>query len=495
MRLIDILQGVDYELIQGDIEKEVENFHYDSRKVNESGMFVALQGTVSDGHNYIPKVLEKGCSTIVVEKDAEFPFFEHITIVKVKNGRMALSQMSQNFFDNPLKKMKSIAITGTKGKSTVSYMIKDILENASKKCGVIGTIGIYIDGEITQTENTTPESYELNEAFDKMFRNGCEYVVMEVSSQAIKMNRVYGLSFDVGIFTNLSKDHIGPNEHKDFSEYLSCKAKVFDMCKLGIFNKDDKNFDEISKNASCEIRTFGVANADYKIGSIEHENIDGKLSMSFSIACDTNSTSAKNDIAGNYVVGLPGFFNVYNAACSAIACVELGIATKPLSDALKSVFVKGRVENVPTGRDFSVIIDFAHNGVSTESVLKTLRGYEPKRLVAIFGCGGNRSKVRRYEMGEAVGKYADYAIVTSDNSRNEAVEDIVADIRTGIDKTDIEYTILTDRKEAIDYAIDNACSGDMIVILGKGHEEYQEINGKRYHFSDREAVEASLERL
>lgn len=477
-----LLEKTEYELVQGTTETEVADIAYDSRKIKPGMLFAAIDGTVVDGHKFILDVIKKGASVLVVEKDVKIAD-KDITVVKVKNGRAALSRMSAAFFDYPAKKMISIGITGTKGKSTVTYMIRDIIEKSGKTCGIVGTIGVAINGKITPTEHTTPESYDLQKYFSDMVEAGCDYMVMEVSSQGIKMDRVAGMSFDYGVFTNLSPDHIGPNEHKDFDEYLDCKSRLFRMCRTGIVNADDEHKDEIVKNATCEIKTFGTKDADMTATKIEHVNEAGNLSMKF---------HAEGLLEGDIIVGLPGRFNIYNGMCAACVGALLGLPRDIILHALEHVEVRGRVENVPTGRNFSVLIDFAHNGVSTESVLKTLRGYNPGRIVAIFGCGGNRSKLRRYEMGEAVGNLAELAIVTSDNPRTEDVNDIIEDIKVGLAKTKGEYVVIPDRQEAVNYAVQNAKEGDMIILLGKGHEEYQEINGVKHHYSEREAVANAL---
>ncbi len=485
MKLGRLLENVEYRLLQGSIETDVKDIAYDSRKIQPGMLFVAIAGTVTDGHKYIPDVIDKGAAVIVMERETVVTDPD-VTVVMVSDARVALSLMSQAYFDYPMGQMISIGITGTKGKSTTTYMIRDILEHSGKTCGIVGTIGVAIKGKVTPIEHTTPESYELQKYFRQMVDEGCEYVVMEVSSQGIKMGRVAGLQFDYGVFTNITPDHIGPNEHADFDEYLMCKSKLFTMCKVGVINKEDPHWRDIIKDASCEIKTYGESDADMVATQIEHVNNAGDLSMKF---------HATGLLEGDVVVGLPGKFNIYNGMCAACVGALLGMPQDVILHALEHVEVRGRVENVPTGRGFSVLIDFAHNGVSTESVLKTLRGYNPHRIIAIFGCGGNRSKLRRYEMGEAVGNLADLAIVTSDNPRTENILDIIADIKVGLAKTDGDYVVVIDRMEAVYYAMSHAEDGDMIVLLGKGHEEYQEIDGIKYHYSEREAVESALARL
>lgn len=486
MRLEEIVAGAEYELLQGTLDKEVADIAYDSRKVKENVMFVAIEGTVVDGHKFIPNAIDAGATAIVLEKDITIENRE-ITVLKVENARKALSLMSAAYFGYPAKKMITVGITGTKGKSTTEHMVRDIIEKSGKSCGIIGTVGAFMNGKSVPTEHTTPESYELQKLFSMMVDEGCEYMVMEVSSQGIKMDRVAGIEFDYGVFTNLSPDHIGPGEHEDFEEYLSCKAELFRRCRTGIINRDDEHYEDIVKNATCEIMTFSAEKeADLMAEDIRHVTKGGELSMEF---------KAEGVINGNIIVGLPGRFNVYNAMCAACTGVALGMPEEVILHALEHVQVRGRVEVMPVSDDFSVLIDFAHNGVSSESVLSTLREYNPHRIVSIFGCGGNRSKVRRYEMGEVIGKMSELAIITSDNPRREDVMDIIEDIKVGMAKSDGNYVVIPDREEAVAYAIEHAEKGDMIILLGKGHEEYQEIDGVKHHYSEREAVVKGMKKI
>jgi UDP-N-acetylmuramoyl-L-alanyl-D-glutamate--2,6-diaminopimelate ligase len=486
MRLEQILTDVEYKILQGTLDKDVADIAYDSRKTVKGGMFVAIQGTVVDGHNFIESAVEAGAEVIVVEKETDVEN-KDITVLLVENGRKALSLMSAAYFDYPAKKMITVGITGTKGKSTTEHMVRDIIEKSGKICGIIGTVGAFMNGRSVPTEHTTPESYELQKLFAMMVEEGCEYMVMEVSSQGIKMDRVAGIEFDYGVFTNISPDHIGPGEHENFEEYLSCKAELFRRCKTGIINRDDEHYDDIVKHATCPIVTFGTSEeADMRACDIRHVSKGGELSMEF---------HAEGALEGEIVVGLPGRFNIYNALCAACTGVALGMPKEVILHALEHVKVQGRVEVMPVSEDFSVLIDFAHNGVSSESVLSTLREYNPHRIVSIFGCGGNRSKVRRYEMGEVIGRMSELAIITSDNPRRENVMDIIEDIKVGMAKSEGTYVVIPDREEAVAYALEHAEKGDMIILLGKGHEEYQEINGIKYHYSDREAVVKGMKKV
>ena len=482
MLLSKLLEKTDYEILKGDVNKEITTLVYDSRKVEPGSVFVCISGTRNDAHEYIPSAIEKGAVAVIVEKKVKVS--DDISVVYVESARKALAFMAAAFFDYPASKMTTIGLTGTKGKTTTSYMIKEILETAGKKVGLIGTNGAWINGKHYPTKNTTPESYELEEYFHKMVEAGCEYMVMEVSSQGIKMHRVDGFSFDYALFTNISPDHIGPDEHADFDEYLMYKSKILNLCKVGYVNRDDEHFDAIVKNATCKVITFGEHdNADIVMSDVNYLNGEDYLGLSFKLTGQALDMKVK--------VHMPGHFNAVNAMAAVSSCLHVGVTEEEVNAALAKVRVNGRMEIVYAG-DFSVIVDYAHNAISLESLLDTLRSYHPKRLVCVFGCGGNRSKLRRYEMGEISGKMADLSVITADNSRFEKVEDIIEDIKIGMNKTDGEYIVIPDRREAIKHCIHNAKKGDMIVIVGKGHEDYQEIEGVRYHFLDREEAEKAL---
>ena len=478
MKLIKILSGIKYEVVKGDIEIEVNNISYDSRKVGKEDAFICLVGASVDGHDYIEKAIESGANTIIVQKDINID--SDVTVIKLEDTRKSLSRLAINYFDNPSSELTTIAITGTKGKTTTSFMIKNILEEDNRKVGVIGTMGVFFGDKHYSTVNTTPESYDIQKYLREMVNDGVEYLVMEVSSQALKVGRVDGMMFDYGVFTNLSEDHIGDNEHKDMEEYIYCKSLLFKMCKNGIFNIDDIHYNEMIKDCTCRVYTFGHnKEANLVIDKVE------LLRKEHFIGLEMKTSGIVNDV---FLVNTPGEFSAYNSACAIVVTTLLECNIDSIKDALSKVAVRGRVEIVPVSKKYTVIIDYAHNGVSTESILTTMRKYNPKRIVSLFGCGGNRSKDRRYDMGEVSGKYADLSILTEDNSRYEDVNDIINDIEVGIKKTDGKYIKIPDRREAIKYAIDNALEGDIILILGKGHETYQEKNGERTHFDDREEV-------
>ena len=488
MKLKKICEEIEYTLLKGSMETEVRDIIYDSRKIAQGTMFVCMVGAVTDGHKYIPDAIEKGASVIVLEKEeeaAQIP--ETITVLKVESARRALAYMSAALFDHPARKLVTIGLTGTKGKTTTTYMIKKVLEMAGKKVGLIGTIGAMIGEEHLPSKNTTPESYELHRMFAAMVEAGCEYVVMEVSSQGLKLDRTAGIRFDYGIFTNLSPDHIGPAEHESFEEYMECKSLLFRQCKVGIVNADDEHVEGILKGHTCIVKTFSAEKeADLMVSNIGFINEDGKLGMHFDVT-GCMECQAK--------VHIPGRFSVYNSMVTMLVCHLAGIGQEAILEGLSKVQVKGRVEMLPVSKDYTMIIDYAHNEVSTRSVLTTLMEYHPKRLICVYGGGGNRSKLRRYDMGEVTGEMADLCVLTCDNPRDEDIRDINNDIKVGLAKSNGKYIEIDDRKEAIAYCMMNAQPGDMIVLLGKGHENYQEIKGVKYHFDEREAVAEILDEI
>ena len=488
MKLRKICEEIEYTLLQGSLETEVRDIIYDSRKIAPETMFVCMVGAVTDGHKYIPDAIDKGASVIVLEREeeaAQIP--ENITVLKVASARLALALMSAALFDHPARKLVTIGLTGTKGKTTTTYMIKKVLEMAGKKVGLIGTIGAMIGEEHLPSKNTTPESYELHRMFAAMVEAGCEYVVMEVSSQGLKLDRTAGILFDYGIFTNLSPDHIGPAEHASFEEYMECKSLLFRQCRIGIVNADDEHVDGILKGHTCEVKTFSAEKeADLMASDIGFINEDGKLGMHFKVS-GCMDCQAK--------VHIPGRFSVYNSMVTMLVCHLAGISDEAILEGLSRVQVKGRVEMLSVSKDYTLIIDYAHNEVSTRSVLTTLMEYHPKRLICVYGGGGNRSKLRRYDMGEVTGEMADLCVLTCDNPRDEEIRDINNDIKVGLARSNGKYIEIDDRKEAIAYCMKNAKPGDMIVLLGKGHEDYQEIKGVKYHFDEREAVAEILDEM
>lgn len=482
MKLSKLLEKIEYEVQKGDVNTEIASIAYDSRKVQENAVFVCLSGSRTDGHEFVEEVIKKGAKAVVVEKDITVK--EDITVIKVKDSRYALSLISAAFFDYPAEKLKTIGITGTKGKTTTTYMIKSILETAGIPTGLIGTIEIIVGEEHKSAKNTTPESYEVQEALNKMVMAGMKAVVMEVSSQGLKLHRVAGMQFDYGIFTNLEEDHIGKDEHADFEEYMYCKSLLFQQSRCGIFNADSEHLDGILKGHTCEVETYGFSQqADFYAKNIELLKKDGKIGVKYHVG-------GKMDF--DVEVNVPGRFSVYNSLAAIALSHHFSVAVSDIQKALAQISVKGRIELLPVSPDYTLMIDYAHNAMALENLLVTLKEYHPKRLICLFGCGGNRAKARRYEMGEVSAKLADFTVVTSDNPRYEQPIEIINDILVGVKKAGGAYVAIPDRKEAIAYCIQHAQKGDVIVLAGKGHEDYQEIKGKKYHMDERELVQEVL---
>ena len=485
MRLTRLLERLEYEVRQGSDETEITELVNDSRKVTEGSVFVCISGAVSDGHEYAAEVAGKGAAALITEKDVDVP--DSVTVIRVEDTRYALALMSAAYFGYPAQKLKVIGITGTKGKTTTTYMVKSILEGVGHKVGLIGTIEAVIGDKSIPANNTTPESYTIHQYFAEMVKAGCDSVVMEVSSQGLMLHRTAGIEFEIGIFTNLGEDHIGPNEHKDFEDYKRCKGMLFTQCRLGIANVDDRWYEDVFRNATCKVETFGFSEkADLRATEIEHISKPGYLGVRYHV----------NGLMDFDVeIDIPGDFSVYNSLTAIAVCRHFDVPPENIKKALKEAKVRGRIEMVKVSDEFTMMIDYAHNAMSLESLLHTLRDYHPERIVTIFGCGGNRSKTRRYEMGEVSGKMSDFTIITSDNPRFEEPQDIIDDIIIGMKKTDGEYIAVCDRKEAIRYAIGHGKPGDVIVLAGKGHETYQEIRGVKYDMDDRILIREVLEEM
>ena len=406
-----------------------------------------------------------------------------VTVVKFENTRYAMALLSTAYFGRPALEMTMVGVTGTKGKTTTTHMIKAVLEAAGHKVGMVGTNGVYYPGHHYDLNNTTPESYELQKILRQLADAGCDACVMEVSSQGIMMDRVAGIHYDIGVFTNLSPDHIGPGEHKTFEEYRSWKGQLFQRCDVGVVNIDDENTEALLEGHTCKLVTYGCSEkADYRAGTYQLLRTHDFLGVRFHV-------SGKDDM--DVKVNMPGEFSVYNALAALAVGKVLGLPDEAIHEGLGKCVVKGRVELVPISKRFTILLDYAHNEVSTESLLTTLRAYHPHRLVVVFGCGGNRSKLRRYGMGEICAKMADFSILTEDNNRFEKVEDILADIREGMNKgnPDAKFVEIPDRLDALHYAVDHAQEGDLIAVIGKGHETYRDREGVKTPFLERELLE------
>lgn len=479
MKLSLLLEKMEYQTVQGTADIEINKLIYDSRKVAAGDVFVCIKGAASDGHQYIPQAVKKGVAAIVVMDNVKVD--EKVTVIKVENSRYALACMSAAYFGYPAQKIKTVGITGTKGKTTTAYMVRSVLESVGIKTGLIGTIETIIGNTKIPSANTTPESYVVQEYFARMIEEGCKCVVMEVSSQGLMLHRVSGFIFDYGIFTNIEPDHIGPNEHKDFEDYMKCKSMLLKQCRHGIVNMDDRHIDKIVEGHICDIEGFGIeTECDLQAVNIRLFDRPGCLCCSYDV-------KGKNCMP--IEIHIPGRFSVYNSLCALAVCRHFTDNKEKIKEALLNVSVKGRVEIIQISDRFTLMIDYAHNAMSLESLLNTISEYNPNRIVTLFGCGGNRSKDRRFQMGEVSSRLSDLTIITSDNPRFEEPMDIIEDIVTGVKRNGGAYVTVPDRKDAIRYAILNAEDGDVIVLAGKGHEDYQEIKGVKYPMDERVLVQ------
>ena len=478
MKLSHLLERMDYTCVQGSVDIPISHLLYDSRNACPDGVFVCISGAVMDGHTFISDVVMKGVTAVIVEKEVKAP--AHVTVIRVENTRSALAYMSAAYFGYPAEQLKTIGITGTKGKTTTTYMVRSILENSGFKTGLIGTIETIIGKKVIKANNTTPESYLVQQYFRDMVNAGCECVVMEVSSQGLMLHRVDGFTFDYGIFTNLGPDHIGPNEHKDLDDYIHCKSLLFQQCRHGIVNMDDDYVERITDGHTCDLETFGMSEkADFRASDMKLLQKPGLLGVTYRL-------SGRMDM--DVEIDIPGRFSVYNSLTAIAICHHFNVPKENILKALTDVHVKGRLETIPISPKFTLMIDYAHNAMALESLLLSLKEYHPKRLVTLFGCGGNRDPHRRYEMGEVSSNLSDLTVVTSDNPRFEEPMAIIDDILIGVRKGPGNYVTIPDSKEAIKYCIDNAEDGDVFILAGKGHEDYQEIKGIKYPMDERDLI-------
>lgn len=481
--LKDLLKEVTYVCTKGNPDIRVTHICHDSRQVRRGSMFLCLVGAKEDGHRYLKEAVRRGAAVCVVSRNVWVE--EDITVIRVRDTSRALAKIAGNYYGAPAERLTMIGITGTKGKTTTAYMLWRILNEAGIATGMIGTLGImHPDGGCRESANTTPDALVLQSELRRMADAGCTCCVMEVSSQGLKMHRVEGISFALSIFTNLSEDHIGPTEHKDMAEYACCKKKLFAQSRCVLLNADDPHAHFMGNGIRADIYTYGLdRKADFRGTDIRYHRDGGQLAMSYRI---------EGCVQQELHLRMPGQPNVYNSLAAFSAAYLMGMDASVMERTLRRVQVRGRIEEVPTGRDYHVIVDYAHNAVSLEELLRTLRLYEPKRLVVLFGCGGNRSPLRRIQMGQVAGRLADVTVLTSDNPRDEDPLVIISHIRQGMDETGGSYQVIPDRREAIAYAIAQAQPGDMIVVAGKGHENYQEIAGRRYPMDDRQMIESNL---
>jgi UDP-N-acetylmuramoyl-L-alanyl-D-glutamate--2,6-diaminopimelate ligase len=480
MKLYTLLEGLDFDVLEGNCNVNIGHIQYDSRKVNKNDLFVAIEGFNLDGHKYIKAAIEKGASAIITQKEVKVD--KAVTVIKVEDTRIALAILAANYYDNPAKKLKLIGITGTNGKTTSTYMMKAILEAAGHKVGLVGTIANYIGDRRIDSHRTTPEALELQQLFYEMVESGIEYCVMEVSSHSLALSRVHGVRFSCGIFTNLTQDHL--DFHKTFEDYFNAKLLLFKESDSIIVNIDDKYGKTIEEKIGKKVISYSIeghADATSNIIKMFSRGIEFELKY-------------KNEIETIDLM-IPGKYNVYNALCSAVACLNLGIRMEYVKKGLENVTVPGRCEIVTKGYNlgFEVIVDYAHTPDGLENILKTAREFTEGRLITLFGCGGDRDKSKRPIMGKIATELSNIAIVTSDNPRTEEPGKIIEDIVAGIATNN--YIVAENRRDAIEKAIHTAQKGDIIVVAGKGHEDYQEINGKTISFDEKKIITEILDKL
>ena len=480
MKLKELLRGLEIIASTAEDDMEISGVSYDSRNVREGDLFVAMTGFATDGHAFIPQAERRGAAAVLcqVPPQGDLPY------VQVKDSRRGLAVAGANFFQHPARSMTTVGVTGTNGKTTTTYLLKAILErNPDRKVGLIGTNQNMIGDLVLPTERTTPESFELQALFARMRDDACTHVVMEVSSHALALDRVYGVRYDVGVFTNLTQDHL--DFHNTMEEYCDAKAILFRNCEMGVVNFDDPWTKRLMRRASCAQLTYGLKEgADLRAVDV--------VLASDHIAF----TAAMGELRVPVRVGIPGNFTVYNALCALCTALALGIPLRESAAVLSSVPpVKGRVEVVPTpGKDYTILIDYAHSPDGLENVLKSVKGFAKGRTVALFGCGGDRDRSKRPKMGAIAARYADFVVVTTDNPRTEKPASIIGEILPGIKGFDTPCEVIEDRIQAIHYCMDHAQPGDVIVLCGKGHETYQEINHVKHHMDEREIVADYLNR-
>lgn len=478
MLLSKILDKIEYEGINFS-DNEISDIVYDSRKVKEGVMFVCLRGARFDGHSYVKNAYDDGCRCLMVEDKADVP--DDCVQIVVKDTRAVLAAASVNFFENPCNELKIIGITGTKGKTSSAHLVKAMLDSAGMKCGIIGTVGAYYDDVQIPTVNTTPESYELQKIFRIMADNGCKACVIEVSSIGIMTHRVDGITFEVGVFTNLSPDHIGPNEHPDFADYMFWKSVLFERCRYAVVNNDDPAYSDMLKNCTAPVTTYGIDKADITASNVKLLKNNKFIGISFE--CTENDKKFYAEVA------LPGLFNVHNALAAIGVCRALGIDAESNIECLKDIRVRGRAECVYVSDNFDVIIDYAHNGISMKSMLDTLKSYPHNRMIVLYGSVGGRTQLRRKELGLVTGSECDLSILTSDDPNFENPDDIIAEVGKYVEEAGGKYIGIADRGEAIEYALSIMEKGDILLLAGKGHEQFMKINGEYVPFSEKEHIE------
>ena len=484
MLLEKILNDVEIKEYIGKLDLEITNIHSDSRKIKEGGLFVAINGFSQNGTFFIPSALENGAYAIIVEPEVNLKSLnipQNVTVLSVKNTRNTLAKISSNFYDNPSKKLKLIGVTGTKGKTTTTFMIKSILEEHGLNVGLIGSIAVYINGEkIEDTDRTTPESIEIQKYLSDMVEKNVDVAIIEVSSQAMKLDRVTGCEFDIGVFTNLTEDHISPKEHPSMEDYFNCKLKLIENAKCGIINDDDETVSKIKDLLpNKDIKTFSIDNSsDFKVNPNSLKITDSYIDFNINY----------NNKEERIEASIPGKYSVYNAAGAIAACSSFNVTPNEIRSALKDLRVLGRSELVPNKLGLTIMIDYAHTPSSLESILTAVRSYAKGKIICAWGVGGDRDATKRPIMGEISGRLADYTVLMSDQVRTEDPLKILKEIEVGIIPTGKPYKIIVDRTEGIRYAISIAKPGDIIIIPGLGHDLYLEKNGIKYPYDERKVI-------
>lgn len=480
MLLKELLREIDVSRIEGDADKQIDAIYYDSRKVTPNSLFFCIEGFRFDGHDFAGEAVAKGAHAVVLHKDVPLP--QHVTKVFVEDTRLAMALISRAFYGYPAQDIPIVGVTGTNGKTTVTYLVKSILEEAGKKVGLIGTIANMIGSKVLPAERTTPESMDLQRLFKDMRDEGVNAIVMEVSSHSLSLKRVAGVQFEVGVFTNLTQDHL--DFHRTFEEYREAKAKLFLQSRQAAINIDDEAGRMYAERVQGRLWTYGISRAAQVFARDIEITLKG---VSFELFLPGESCTVN--------LNIPGLFSVYNALAAATACHALGVSAGCIKAGLEKVKgVPGRFELLDTGTEYSVIIDYAHTPDGLENVLKTARDFTKGRVITVFGCGGDRDPSKRPIMGEVAGKYSDFCVITSDNPRSEEPMAIIQQIIPGVQKTACPYVVIEDRREAIAYALNHGRPGDVIILAGKGHETYQILKNKVIHFDEREVVAELLGR-
>lgn len=489
MKLKELLEGFPNCRVKGNLELDIRNIENNSKKVTKDTLFVAIRGFDFDGHKYVEEAISNGAIAVMLDMNADLKGVKipaGITIIIAEDTRIGLAVVSCNFYGNPSRRFKLIGVTGTKGKTTTTYMMKSILEKKGYKVGLIGTIENYLgDESLGKSNRTTPESLDLQKMFYYMAEKKVDVVIMEVSSQSLKLNRVYGCDFDIGVFTNFYKDHISEKEHPDMEDYFNSKLKLFSMCKKGFVNMDDFKGIKIKNSVKkCAIKTYAINNdADLLAKDITITNV----SVDFKVKLENRNERIK--------INIPGRFSVYNALAAISVALELKVGTQDIKEGLENISVPGRSELVPNKEELAIMIDYAHTPESLENILLAVKTYTRGRVICVFGCGGDRDKTKRPLMGEVAGRVADFSIVTTDNPRTELPAQIISEIEAGISKTKGKYQVIEDRREAIREALKMMNKNDIVVLAGKGHEPYQEINGEKLPFDERVIVKEILSEI